>query len=269
MKLLKHTGVVIALSLFASQIATAEVHNAQDIAKKLANPISALISLPMQLNYAQGYGANDDGEQYLLNVQPVIPISLNDEWNVISRTILPIVRRDDIPTGSDVQNGIGDIVQSLFFSPKEPTQSGWIWGVGPVFMFPSGTNDLSIEKWSAGPTAVALKQDGPWTYGGLANHIWSVGGSDDVIEDISQSFIQPFVSYSTPKGLTYTVMTESTYDWEGEQWSVPIHLVATQLGKIGNQMISYGGGIHYWAESPEGGPEGFGVRLVFTLLWPK
>ena len=242
--------------------------SAQDIAKKLANPVAAMISLPMQMNYTRGYGANDDGDQYLTNIQPVIPFAIGDDWNIISRTILPVVRRDEMPTGRGVQGGIGDVVQSFFLSPSTVGESGWIWGAGPVFLFPTGTNDLSAEKWGVGPTAVALKQEGPWTYGGLANHIWSVGGSDDVVEDISQTFLQPFLSYSTHKGLTFSLLTESTYDWENEQWTVPIVLVANQLGKIGGQMVSYGGGIIYTAEAPDRAQEGFGFRLVFTLLWP-
>jgi len=243
--------------------------SAQDLAKKLANPVAAMISLPMQMNYTRGYGANDDEDQYLINIQPVIPFAISDDWNLISRTILPIVKRDDIPLGRGVQGGIGDVVQSLFFSPSTVGESGWIWGVGPVFLFPTGTNDLSAEKWGAGPTAVALKQEGPWTYGGLVNHIWSFAGNDDVVKDISQTFIQPFVSYSTDKGLTFSMLTESTYDWENEQWTVPIILVANQLDKFGGQMVSYGGGIIYTAEAPDGGQEGFGFRLVFTLLWPR
>ena len=269
MKILKHTGLGLVMSLLVSQVAMAEGDSAQDIAKKLANPVAAMISLPMQMNYSQGYGPNDNGDQYLMNIQPVIPFSLNDDWNLISRTILPVVRRDDIPNGRGVQGGIGDVVQSLFLSPSEVEAGDWIWGVGPVFMLPTGTNDLSIEKWGAGPTAVMLKQDGPWTYGGLANHIWSVGGSDDVVDDISQTFLQPFLSYSTKDGLTYAAVTESTYDWKNEQWTVPLILVANQLDKFGNQMVSYGGGITYYADAPNGGPEGFSLRLVLTLLWPK
>ncbi len=249
--------------------APASKSSAQDIAKKLANPVAAMISLPMQMNYTRGYGANDDGDQYLMNIQPVIPFAINDDWNLISRTILPVVRRDDIPSGRGVQGGIGDVVQSFFFSPSTVGESGWIWGAGPVFLLPTGTNDLSAEKWGAGPTAVALKQEGPWTYGGLVNHIWSFAGSDDVVDDISQTFLQPFLSYSTPKGLTFSLLTESTYDWESEQWTVPIVLVANQLDKFGDQMVSYGGGLIYTAEAPDGRQEGFGFRLVFTLLWPR
>jgi len=243
-------------------------NSAGDVAKKLANPIAAMISVPFQLNYQQNYGPNDDGDKWTLNLQPVIPIELNDDWNIISRTILPVVSQDNLFPGSGSQNGIGDIVQSVWFSPQALTDNGWIWGAGPVFLIPTGS-DVSAKKWGAGPTAVALKQDGAWTYGGLANHIWSTGGSDTVVEDISATFLQPFVTYITPEAVSFTLMTESTYDWEAEQWSVPIYGMVTKVGKIGNQIISYGGGVNYWVESPQGGPEGWGARVVFTLIFPK
>ena len=241
---------------------------AGDVAKKLANPIAAMISVPFQLNYQHNYGLNDEGDKWTLNIQPVVPIELNDDWNIISRTILPLVSQDDLLPGSGTQNGIGDIVQSVWFSPKALTDNGWVWGAGPVFLIPTGS-DASAKKWGAGPTAVALKQDGAWTYGGLANHIWSTGGSDAVVEDISSTFLQPFLTYITPEAVSFTLMTESTYDWEAEQWSVPIYGMVTKVGKIGNQIISYGGGINYWAEGPEGGPEGWGARFIFTLIFPK
>ena len=242
--------------------------SAEDLAKKLANPIAALISLPFQLNYDTNIGPEDDGDRWILNIQPVVPFSIGEDWNLISRTILPVIFQDDIAPGLGSQEGIGDIVQSLFFSPKEPTK-GWIWGVGPVFLLPSGSDDLlTADKWGAGPTAVALKQTGPWTYGVLANHIWSFAGDDDRA-DVNSTFIQPFVTYTTTSAISVTLQTESIYDWDAEQWSVPLMVVVTKVTKIGNQMISFGGGVRYWAESPDNSPEGWGGRLVFTLMFPK
>ena len=257
----------ILLSFGASSTVLGDTQ--EELAKKLQNPIAALISVPFQLNYDQNIGSEDGGERWTLNIQPVVPIDLNENWNLISRTILPVVWQDDIFPGAGSQSGIGDVVQSLFFSPKAPTEGGWIWGAGPVFLLPTGSDDLlTTDKWGAGPTGVVLRQQGPWTYGALANHVWSFAG-DDKRADISSTFLQPFLSYTTPSAVSYALQTESTYDWENEQWSVPIGAIISKVTNIGGQMVSIAGGVRYWAEAPESGPDGWGARLVFTLLFPR
>jgi hypothetical protein len=240
----------------------------EELAKKLSNPIAALISVPFQFNYDSNIGSADDGDRYVLNIQPVIPISLNDDWNIISRTIVPLVSQDDIFPGAGRQTGLGDVVQSVFFSPKKPTESGWVWGAGPVFLLPTATDKLlGADKWGIGPSVVALKQDGPWTYGALVNHIWSVAGSGN--QDISSTLLQPFLSYTTRDAITYSLNTESSYDWKSQQWAVPVNANISKVTKLGNQLVSVMGGVRYWAESTTGGPEGFGFRLQLTLLLPK
>lgn len=253
--------------LLAPLTASAQ-QDADELAKKLSNPVAALISVPLQLNWDTNIGADEEGDRFTLNIQPVVPISLNDKWNVISRTILPIIDQSDVFPGAGSQSGTGDTVQSLFFSPKEPTSAGWIWGAGPVFLLPTASDDLlGTEKWGIGPTAVVLKQVGRTTYGALFNHIESLAGNQNRA-DVSSTFVQPFIAKGFPGGITLTLNTESTYDWEGEQWTVPLNVVYSKVTKIGGQLVSIGGGVKYFVEAPDGGPE-WGLRIVFTLLYPR
>jgi hypothetical protein len=261
--------IAAALALGAALTGQSQAQESSaDLANKLSNPVASLISVPFQFNWDKGYGPND-GDKGYVNIQPVIPFSLNDEWNVISRTILPVAYQNDIAGPSGNQFGLGDITQSLFFSPKQPTTAGIIWGVGPVFLVPTATDDLlGTKKWGAGPTAVMLKQNGPLTVGVLANHIWSFAGDSDRT-DIDSTFLQPFVSYTTKDAWTFTLNTESTYNWEAHQWSVPINFQVAKLIHIDKQAVSLFAGVRYWAKSPDNGPDGFGVRTGMTLLFPK
>ena len=250
--------------------------SAENLAKKLANPVASLISVPLQNNFDFGGGFKDDAFRYTLNVQPVVPISLNNDWNLISRTILPVVYQKDLlapeitPTDvdpNDDQFGLGDTVQSLFLSPAA---SDPIWGIGPVFLLPTGTDDaLGTEKWGIGPTAVVLKQAGPWTYGMLANHLWSFAGDGDR-SDVNASFLQPFLSYTTKQAWTYTLNTESTRNWEAneDEWTVPVNVQATKVLKLGGQLVSVGGGARYYVTGPDTAPD-WGLRLIITFLFPK
>ena len=247
----------------------ADAADAAEMAKKLANPLAAMISLPMQLNYDQDFGVDDTGNRFLINVQPVVPIPISENWNLISRTILPVITQDELAAGTGRQTGLGDTSETLWFSPVKPTDKGLIWGVGPVILIPTATDDLlGGEKWGVGPTIIGLRQNGPWTIGGLANHIWSVAGSENR-NDISSTFIQPFITYNTPAAVTYALNTESSYDWKSEQWSIPVNLMVSKLVRFDKQIVSFQGGIRYWVKSTDSGPEGLGLRFAVTLLFPK
>lgn len=260
--------MMMAMAVCAMSAQAQQVDEQAELAKKLANPVSALISVPLQYNYDENIGPNGDGSKTVLNVQPVTPFSLNDDWNLIVRTIVPLIDQQDIPVKGEDKSGLGDITQSFFFSPKEPV-GGWIVAVGPVGLYPSASDDaLGSEKWGVGPTVLALQQAGPWTYGLLANHIESVAGEDERA-DISATFVQPFLSYITKTKTTLGVNTESTYDWENDQWTVPVNATVSQLLKVGPQILQLSLGARYWAEHGENGPEDWGVRAAVTFLFPK
>lgn len=241
--------------------------NTDNLAKQLSNPVASLISVPFQLNWNQGMGEGD-GTQTYMNIQPVIPISIGENWNLISRTILPLVSLSDMTPDFGTRKGLGNTTQSFFFSPKAPTKGGLIWGVGPVLQIPTATNDIANNQWGAGITGVALTQKNGWTVGMLANQIWSVA-KEDQFGETSNMFLQPFISYSTKKATSITLNTESTYDWINEEWSVPINFTVGQIVKLGGKPVQITGGVRYWAESPEGQAEGWGARLVVTYLFPK
>jgi hypothetical protein len=235
----------------------------EELAKKTQNPIASMISVPMQFNWDFDLGPDNNRSNFLLNVQPVIPISLNPQYNLIVRTIIP-VKANEFPASV---GGLGDIAQSFFFSPKKPL-NGWIVGAGPFMLYPSATNEtLGGRKWGAGPTAVLLKQQSGFTYGFLGNHLWSYAGSSDR-DEVNATFLQPFLSFTMKSYTTFGVNTESTYDWKNSQWTVPINGTVTQLLKIGGQPLTVQLGYRYYAEAPTNGPS-WGVRFAVTLLFPK
>ena len=260
---------LMTFAVAASLATSARAETDEQLAMQLSNPVAALISVPLQFNAERDIGPARDGSRTLLNIQPVVPFSLNADWNLISRTIVPVVWQDDIFPGAGSQSGVGDIVQSVFFSPKAPTAGGLIWGVGPVLLIPTGSDDLlTTGKWGAGPTGVVIRQQGPWTIGTLANHIWSFAGDSDRA-DVSATFLQPFVTYTTRTATTFSLNSESTYDWENRQWAVPINTGVSQVLRLGDQLVQVGAIARYWADGPQRGPHGWGWRLNLTLLFPR
>jgi hypothetical protein len=244
-----------------------------ELAEKLSNPVAAMISIPFQFNYDQEIGPVDDGHKSYVNIQPVVPVPLNQDWNLIARVIVPVVGQSDIFPGAGSQFGLGDTTGEFFFAPTKPTSGGWIWGVGPAILIPTATDDLlGAKKWGLGPTAVFLRQSHGWTYGALINHIWSVAsvkGNNEDRPDISSTFLQPFLSYTTPTAWTYGVNLESTYDWKASQWSVPMNFTIAKLMRFGTQPISFTGGVGYWLEHSDTGAKGWRFRFAVTVLIPE
>jgi hypothetical protein len=260
---------IALFALAATAPAWADAADNADLAQELTNPIADLMTVPIQMNFDRDIGPDDDGTKITTNVQPVIPFDISEDWNLITRTIMPVIHQDDVFPGEGSQFGLGDINLSLFFSPKQPGAGGLTWGVGPVFLLPTAT-DLLLggEKWGAGPAAIGLVLRGPWTIGMLANHIWSFAGDDDR-PDINNTFMQPFVAYTWPSAWTASLQTESSYNWETEQWSVPVNVALSKLVMFGRLPVSLQGGVGYWFESPGNGPEGFRFRLQANIVLPK
>lgn len=239
----------------------------KDLAKQLSNPVAALISVPFQYNYSSGF-LNGKASQSYINIQPVIPFSISNDWNLISRTILPVVNLNGFQGQGSSKTGLGNTTQSFFFSPIRPTSGGLRWGVGPVIQIPTATNGIAPNQWGLGFTALALKQSNGWTVGILANQVWSVGKNNQYGQS-SNTYVQPFLSYSTKKSTSYSINAEYTYNWITKQWSVPINLSVAQIFKIGGKPVQIGGGVRYWAENPAGGAQGWGAKLNVTYLFPK
>jgi hypothetical protein len=268
----RFVGAMLCALAVACFVPLAEVQAQQGdeaLARQLANPVSSLVSIPLQSNWDRDIGPAESGRRYTANLQPVVPFDLGSDWNLIARVILPVVSQQDILPGAGSQSGLGDTVASLFFSPKQPTAGGWIWGAGPVLLLPTGTDALlSTKKWGLGPTAVALRQDGQWTYGALGNHIWSVAGASDRA-DISTTFLQPFLAYTTPTAWSFVLQAEATYDWERNASSVPVGMFVGKVLRIGGLPLQVSGGPRYYVSHFDNGPRGWGARLNVTLMLPR
>ena len=260
--------------------------SAEELAKKTQNPVADLISVPLQSNFNFGAGFNHNKMIYALNIQPVIPIKLSDEWNLITRVIMPVINQPSLfPTfgglvPSTTGTGFGDFNPTFFFSPAKPGEL--IWGLGPTFTLPTATDrDLGSGKWSMGPAGVALTIQGHWVFGALINNQWSVGGWGE--KPVNAMLLQPFVNYNLPDGWYLTTAPIVTADWKadrgGDVWTVPVGGGVGKLFRLGQilpleghaiaklpintQLAAYGN-----VAKPEFGPE-WQLRFQIQFLFPK
>ena len=241
---------------------------ASSLEKAVQNPVASLISVPIQNNTNFSVGPYDRNQD-VLNIQPVIPANLSQNWMLISRIIQPIVWQPyaSQPTGGEY--GLGDMNPTFFLSPRKPGKV--IWGVGPAFVIPTATNEiLGQGKFSIGPSVVALTQPGHWTIGALANNVWSVAG-DGGRPDVNQFLMQVFVTYNIKKGWYVTSSPILTANWkasDGNIWTVPVGGGVGRVTKIGFQPVNitaqfYGNAVH------PAGASSWGMRLQIAFLFPK
>jgi len=273
-----HISIVsIAIALMAAFPPVLQAE--EDLRAKIQNPIGNLISVPFENTF--DFGANN-GNAYILNIQPVIPVRVGD-WNLINRFIAPVIRSPGTVQGlpslpnpdtkdgneSDEKWGLGDINWSVFLSPAEPGKV--IWGVGPSVTFRTATSDQTGSgKWSAGPTAVVLMQPKPWSVGILSRQLWSFAGSHNR-DSVNQFLVQPFVNYNLDDGWFLHSDSLITANWKagsGNRWTVPVGGGVGRLFKVGGQAIMTRGGAFYNVETPRGAPD-WTIRFTLQFLFPK
>jgi len=261
---------LFAATLLAVAPARAEP-SAEDLAKAAQNPIGNLISLPLQNNTNFGVGP-EGGTQNILNIQPVIPFAVNEDWNIITRTILPLIWQPGSVPGEGTTFGLGDLQLSAFLSPSRPGAGGLIWGAGLITQMPTDTNDLGNRNWGLGPTAVLLKLEkgNPWVYGVLVNNVWSLtsnqrGGS------YSNFLVQPFVNYNFPDGTYVNSVPIITADWKaesGQQWTVPLGLGVGKIFRLGKLPVNTQLGAYYNVVKPDNGAN-WQLRAQVQFMFPK
>jgi hypothetical protein len=259
--------VGLSSSVGQAQQAAAPAGESAELAKKLANPISDLVSVPFQFNWEQNVGPSEL-TRFILNVQPVMPFAVNENWNLITRVIMPLVSQPPLFENGTATFGISDVTASFFLSPSKG--GGFTIGAGPVIVLPSTSEPtLGSGKWSIGPTVVALKQEGPWTFGALWNQVWSFSG-DDSRADVNQMFLQPFVAYQATHTVTLTAQSEMTANWDADdkQWTVPINIIVSKLSSFGAFPASYQFGVGAFAAHPDIGPS-WKIRGAIVILLPR
>ena len=260
--------VFFLIVLLMCNSAMAAEQNTQDLAKATQNPLASMISLPFQNNTNFGIGP-DDETQNILNIQPVWPFSLNDNWNLVTRTILPVISQPGVLTGGEGRvNGLGDTTFTGWLSPANPGK--WIWGVGAAFLIPTATDDaLGSDKWGAGPTIVLLTTPGKWVVGSLFSNVWSFAGSGD--QDVNLFTWQYFINYNLEDGWYLTSAPVITANWEassGEKWTVPFGAGFGKIFHIGKQAINGSAHAYFNVEKPTYGAE-WTLRLQLQFLFPK
>jgi hypothetical protein len=241
----------------------------QELAKAVQNPVSSLISVPFQNNTNFGIGPQDRN-QNVLNIQPVIPFTVG-KWNIINRTIAPIVYQPDFSQSSGATSGLGDINHTVFFSPARASR--FIWGAGPIVSFRTATDDaLGTDKWGAGPSAVVLTTTGPWVAGALVNNIWSFAG-DSERSDVNRFLLQYFINYNLPRGWYIVSAPVITANWEadsGNRWLVPFGGGIGKIFRVGSQPLNGSAHVYYNAIHPDEAPyPGWTLRLQLQFLFPK
>jgi hypothetical protein len=261
------TIALLILMLVIARVGHGQENSDKDLAKATQNPLASMISLPFQNNTNFGIGPDDD-TQNILNIQPVWPFSLGEDWNFITRTIIPVISQPGVAPGESRTNGLGDVTFTSWVSPKNAGK--WIWGVGGALVLPTATDDaLGNDKWSVGPSVVVLTMPGKWVIGSLVSNVWSVGGSGQ--QDVNFFTWQYFINYNMDNGWYLTSAPIITANWEADSentWTVPFGGGVGKIFRIGKQPLNAQVSAYYNAEKPTSGAD-WQLRLQLQMLFPK
>ena len=266
MKSIKH--IVFCCVTLSLLVAIGFAQEVEDLAKKVQNPVSDLIAVPIEYNLNFDVGMNGD-IQHVINVLPVVPLKLNDKWILINRAIIPAIYQPLLAPGVGDEFGLGDINFTGFLSPRE--SSGITWGVGPSLTIPSASNEvLGTGKWSLGPAFVVFRDIGSWSAGLLISNAWSIGGKSDRA-DVNAGFLQPWLYYNFPSGAYIFCEPVITVDWKAdsdERWTVPLGIGVGKIFTIGSQYVNAQVAVFYNVETPTDGAK-WTIRPQFTFLFPQ
>jgi len=262
---MRRTALAIAAtSLLASPAGADDLF---DLAKKVANPLADLATAPALYNWDGHLGSDQEGTSNYVRFQPVLPLHVSEDWNVIARLYMPVIEEQNVDPGSGTDVGLAGVNMSFFLSPRATVAPDLTVGLGPVVGFPASESALGSEAWSLGPTAAIVWQPGSWTFGFLTRQLWSLAPAPGQAE-INEIYLQPFMSYTTQDAWTFGINSESTYYWTDDEASVPINVSATKLFRLGGAALSVGPGVRYWVESPDSAAHGWGFRFETTLVFP-
>jgi hypothetical protein len=262
-------AVICAVTMLTATSAAAEM-SAEELAKLAQNPVGNLISVPFQDNVNLNFGP-EKGTQNILNIQPVVPFSISDDWNIITRTILPVISMPALGPDTGSTNGIGDIQLTAFLSPANPGE--WIWGAGPIVQFPTNsTAELGNRNWGLGPSFVVLhlEKGSPWVYGVLVNNTWSLTSSQQG-GAYNNGLIQPFVNYNLDSGMYFTTSPVATVDWEAvgsQRWTVPVGGGVGKIFHLGKLPVNAQVSAYYNVVRPDNGAN-WQIRAQVQLMFPK
>jgi hypothetical protein len=239
-----------------------------EIAKQAQNPIASLVSVPFENDFNPRTGINKE-DSYVMEMKPVVPFTLSNDWNLITRTIIPVVQVPDLAPGVDGTSGIGDVQTSLFLSPAKT--GAVIWGAGPVVSFPTASQEiLGTKKLSVGPTVVVLKIHGHWLFGTLVQNLFSVAGPSARL-NVNQMLMQPFANYNLKHGWYLTSSPIITANWEvnpNQRWVVPVGGGAGRIVHFGKLPVNIYAQLFRNVERPDG-TTNWSARLQVQLLFPK